>query len=330
MKKLSRQNLILLAALVLQIALIAVAFWPRQATSANAGKPLIAGLTADQLVGVTVRDMDGNEIHIAKKGDQWVLPAADDFVVTPAKGSEFANKLVALNANRLVTQTETSLKRLKVADDDYLRTLEIELADGTKRLLYVGTSPSWSVTHVRIAGEKEVYLVSGLTISDVDTAASSWIDTKLLAVEADNVTAVTVENANGKLELTRGEDGKWLLKGMAAGEILDDSKVATLVNRVASIYIQRPLGTQPKPEYGLDKPSATVTVQTKDKDGKAGSYTLQVGAKGADGTSYTLLASQSPYYVQVADYAAAEMVTWGLKDMYAAPTPTPEATVQGR
>ena len=170
MKKLSRQNLILLAALVLQVVLIVVAFWPRQATSAGASKPLIAGITADQLVQVTVRDMDGNVMQIAKKGDQWVMPTADDYAITQTKATEFADKLVALKANRLVTQTETSLRRLKVADDEYLRILEIELADGSKHTLYVGTSPSWSVTHVRIAGQKEAYLVSGLTISDVDTS----------------------------------------------------------------------------------------------------------------------------------------------------------------
>ena len=141
---------------------------------------------------------------------------------------------------------------------------------------------------------------------------------------ADEVTAVTVENGKGKLEMTRGDDGTWSLAGMAAGETLDDSKVATLTNRVASIYMQRPLGNQPKPEYGMDKPGATVTVQTKDKEGTAGSYTLKVGAKSADGASYTLLASQSPYYVQVADYTAEEMLTWSLKDLYVVPTPAAE------
>lgn len=325
MNRLNRTNLILLGVLALQIVLAVVMFLPKQSSSASAGAALFEGVKAEDIVRVTLIEAQGGQIELLKKDGEWALPAADNYPVLKDKAGTLTAKLVGLKSNRLVAQDQTSLKRLKVADDDFLTFIEFETADAKVRQFYMGSSPAWSVAHVRLPGQTQVYLVSGLSISDVDTSATAWIDTKLLAVTAEQVTSVTFQNQKGTVAMTRGTAGKWAIQGAPAGEPLDDAKIATLLSHVANLYVQRPLGTQAKSEYGLDKPTASVAVTTSSTDAKTASYTFQVGALSPEGGSYALFSSVSPYYIYIADYAVEEVVSYTVKDFLVLPEPTPPA-----
>lgn len=69
----------------------------------------------------------------------------------------------------------------------------------------------------------------------------------------------------------------------------------------------------------MAQPQAVVTLKTADGD-----YTLQVGAKNPDTNNYVLKASNSPYYVWVAEPTANDFVTKSRADYLAqAPAPTP-------
>ena len=149
----SRTNQILSAVLALQIVLAAVIFWPRPAASIAGGEKLFPGLEAEQVVRLTVSDAEGNQIELAKGAEGWVLPEADDYATEGTKVPDFLTQIVEIRTNRLVTQTPGSHKRLKVASEDYQRLVEFELADGTTHELYLGTSPSYKVTHVRADGQ---------------------------------------------------------------------------------------------------------------------------------------------------------------------------------
>jgi len=322
-KKLNRSNIILLAVLALQIVLIVLVFLPKSSTSIAESKSLFEGVKAEDIVRVSLREPQGVEMVLLKKDEQWVMPNADDFPLIAGNVSELTTKLAGLKASRVVAQTETSLKQLQVADDDYVRLIEFETADGATHQFYMGSAPSWSAAHVRLQGQQEVYLVSGLSVSDVDTSPTAWINTKILSTPADQISAITLQNKNGLFELQRGDDGQWTMKDLPASEPLDQSKVSTLIGRAGNVYIQRPLGKTAKAEYGLDAPAATVTVQSTDAEGKSNTYTIQVGAQSADGASYVLFCSASPYYALVADYSVEEMLTWTQKDFLILPEPTP-------
>jgi hypothetical protein len=312
----NRGNQILIGILVLQIALAVVLFWPRQPASA-AGEPLLAGLEADQVVRLTINDQAGERLQLTKSGAGWVLADAGDYPATEGTVTGLLDKIVALKTGRAVAETPESHARLKVADDQYVSLVELLLEDNTVRTLYVGSSPSYGATHVRVAKQDEVYLASDLSSTDVSTRLSGWIDTSYFTVNTSEIAAVTLENENGSLNFVKdGEE--WTMSGLGEGETASSSAISSLVSRAASVRMLRPLGTEPKPSYGLEAPSAVLILQTRTAEGTVSTYTLHVGSRGEDG-SYVLKSSESPYYVRVAEYTAKDWVEKTREDLLEKP-----------
>lgn len=331
LKGISRGNQILLAALLVQIILIAVVFWPRagSATATAQDTPLFQGVTADRITRLAIRDAEGGEVALEKKNGAWVLPAADDYPCEASRVSDFLQKLAGLKADRLVTETEQSHGRLKVADDDYERMITFTLDDGTGYTLFLGTAPTYQVSHVRVAGQNEVYLVSGFGITDASSAPMAWVNIEYVSIPQDRIEKLTIQNDKGTLIFHRGEDGTWQMEGLAEDEKLDQNLVLAMVGRLESWPMTEPLGKEAKPEYGMDDPSAVVTIEAKDDAGQAKTYTLTIGAKDAD-NSYVARFSKSDYYVRVSDYSAQDFVEKGHQDfLRLPPTPTPENILQG-
>jgi uncharacterized Fe-S cluster-containing radical SAM superfamily protein len=84
--------------------------------------------------------------------------------------------------------------------------------------------------------------------------------------------------------------------------------------------MERPLGREEQPEYGMEQPSAVVRLETSDT-----TVTIRVGAQDPDDESYVVISSESPYYVEVASYAVQDLVE-KTRDgfLQLPPTPTPE------
>jgi hypothetical protein len=133
--------------------------------------------------------------------------------------------------------------------------------------------------------------------------------------------AATLQNANGTFDFVKDAANLWTLKGLSSTEKPNTDAVATLLSRLNSIQLLKPLGKEAKPEYGLDKPGAVVTAVVSDTGGLK-TYTLRVGAKDASG-NYTIISSESPYYVQVAGFNVDQFETQTRAQFLAAPTPAP-------
>jgi hypothetical protein len=320
----NRLNQILVVLLVLQLVVAAIILIPRPAP-AGEGESLYPDLEAGRIVGLTVTSADGETHQQAKRDGNWVLPEADDYPVQADKVPPVLDKLAALQADRLVTETTGSHKRLKVAEDDFERLVEFELDDGSHYRLYVGTSPSYGATHVRAEGQDEVYLTSELSLQDLGAAASAWVDRAYLDLPEDQIMALTVENENGTLDLRKIGEAGWMLTDQAGDETLDQGIVTSLANRAAYITLLRPLGREDKPEYGLANPSAVVTIQTHSDEEGDKTYTLWVGTQDAEDNSYVIRSSESAYYVRVSEYSVQDLVDYTRDDLLELP-PTPEVT----
>lgn len=323
----NRRNQILAGILALQLVVGAIVLWPRPATSEGEGPSLFPDLEADRIAGLTITSTEGKSIQLAKRGIDWVLPEFDDYPVLKDRVTPVLDKIAGLKADRVVTQTSSSHKRLKVADGDFVRLVEFELADGTRHRLWVGTSPSYSATHVRADDQNEVYLASELSAQDVGFEATAWVDRTYLDVPQDEIVALTLENANGRFEFEK-EGETWTMKGLAAGETLDDGSVTTLVNQARLTTLLRPLGKQAKEAYGLQEPSATITIRTHSDETGDKTYVLQVGAKDPADNSYPVKSSESDYYVRVSEFAVKDFVEKA-RDGFLQLPPTPEATPEG-
>ncbi|MFN8455825.1 MAG: DUF4340 domain-containing protein [Anaerolineae bacterium] len=321
----SRLNQILAATLVVQIILVGAIFlWPRPAASSASG-PLLPNYKAADVTGLTLTNGEGKRLALAKNGESWVLSEAGDYPVDSTKVTPFLEKLEKVKSNRLVAKTEASHAQLKVATDSYESLVELKLKDGTTHKLYLGSSAGASATHVRSDDQPEVYLSGDINSFDANANASAWIDTLYFTVPQTATVGITLENANGTFEFVK-EGEKWTMKGLAAGETFNENNFFPFMNQAIGLRMTEPLGKE-NSWFGSNRPQATVTVLTQEGS-QTKSYTLEIGDKDAKDNSYVVKASNSPYYVRLAEFTAKTFVDKKREDFLQAP-PTAEPGAVG-
>ncbi len=318
MKK--RTNRILAGLAVLQAVLIALAFWPRPA--AFRVERLFPDLTGSAFVALTVTGEEGQSVTLRQKEGTWVLPEADDYPAQSSKIVPLLEKIAALTTENLVARTSASHRQLKVAEDAFVRRLDLEKADGGHIRLYLGTSPRLNSVHLRLDGREETYLAGNLSTTDIGASASAWVDPIYFSLSMTEVVRFRLENAQGVLTFTREAGGAWSLAESGPEEKVDPSRVESFLRQVTSIRMLEPLGRERKPEYGMEAPTAVLALWTKDRE-----ITLTVGAPNEKKTNYVFISSESPYYVRVAGYTVRDIVEKGRSDfLVPPPTPTPTPT----
>lgn len=313
-----RHQQILAGVLVLQVILTVVVFWPSPVSTGEA-EPLFENVTLDEIVSLTIADEQGNRIALAKQGEAWVVPEADDYPARSAAVTSALSKTLQLEAGTVVARTPQSHKQLKVAEDAFVRRVIFETSDERAYVLYVGSSPSYGATHVRLEGQDETYLTRSITSYDLAATANTWIDTNYFSVSPQNVTAMTVENALGTLNFVK--DGEtWTLQGLPEDDEADSGQISTLLNRAAAVRMTQPLGKTEEPAYGMDQPNATVTLAMTNT-----THTLTIGTRDVGDNTYVVKSSESPYYVKT-NAASVDSLVNAVQDNYikAEPTPTPE------
>lgn len=323
----NRRNQILSGLALLQVVLIAILFWPGRSANASA-EPLFTGVTLDDIQAITIHQGE-ESVHVARSGDGWVLPEADDYPVTSLTATDTISKVLEIDTRRLVASNTSSHARLQVTEDDAVRTVDLETKDGQTLTLLVGSSPSFRATNVRRSGSDEVYITNNLQASDLKTDYGSWVDTSYLAIPQTDVTGLTVTNAQGTLTFTQVSTDTWTLADLAEGETFNQNNLSSLLTRISGINMVKPLGKEAKPEYGMDTPGATMTIEAKNPDGSTKTTTLTIGATPLADGNYVVKSSESEYYVEVAKFAIENILNRGRADYLQVPEESDSGSVGG-
>ncbi|GIV81913.1 MAG: hypothetical protein KatS3mg051_1267 [Anaerolineae bacterium] len=352
----NRLNKILAFILALQIVLLAArALWPESESRAS-GEALLADFDTAAVTQLRISDGDGKQVVLKKDGDEWVLPDYGNYPALPTRVSLLLDKIKGLRTDRLITRSTTSHRRLRVSSDEFERLIEIEGGDSTHKL-YLGKSGGGNTLHVRLDDQPQVYLVSGLAVSDAGVAVSSWINTLYFSVPSDQVISLRLQNANGTFEFTKSGDS-WNMAGLAEGETLNEQALKTLLNQITALYMSAPIGKEEQADFGLDAPQATIILRvlepeetpeptpdiaqsplmTATPDPQATptatptpqyvekEYTVLIGATRDDGV--VAKSSASDYYVLLTEAVADRFTQKTRADFITLPsTPTPEPTV---
>ena len=326
----NRRNQILAAVVVIQILAVGIVFLPRLAPANTQSATLFAGLKAADVISLAILDQSGKGVELVKQNGQWVLPAHGDYPANPDSINSLLEKIVGLQTDPLVTRTSASHKRLQVADDDYIRRIDFKLTDGSSHTLFIGSSPGGVSAHIRAGGQDAVYLARNLASYDVSADVIGWVDPVYFSVAQDKIISATIENAHGMWAFEKDAQGNWTMKGLSAAEKFNPDSLAPLLSTISSLRLTSPLGKEVKPEYGIDKPGAVVTLTTQgETSGNNLTSTLRIGAKDAKDGSYVVISSESPYYVRVPGSEVEDFVTKSRNGfLVLPPTPTPSPTIE--
>jgi len=285
------KNILLIVLLALQIALIAFLYRPGQQVVAAAGN-LFPALAPGQLTGLTITGEQGKTLSLVKKEGWQIVPG--EFPADQAKIEALIKKLAEVKASRLVSQTKSSHARLKVAEGDFNRKVEISQGE-SKTLFYLGTSPSAKSIHLRLDGAKEVYQINDLAAWELGVEQESWWQTKYLSQPTKELTGLSINNPAGTIALVNDAEKKaWQIKDKADTP-LDPKRLEPLLNAIGEIGVDAYLAKDFAPK---GKAVATVTYQ-----GKAGEVTLSIWGKDKpeDGNQ-VIKSSSSAFYAKAKDY----------------------------
>ncbi|MCA9553866.1 MAG: DUF4340 domain-containing protein [Myxococcales bacterium] len=258
-------------------------------------------------------------VVLAKVNGAWTIDGADGFPADDAKVKDLLDRLKELTSRTVVLEGSKYHDKLEVSPEKFQRKVVIT-AGGKDRTLYVGTSPSFKNTHVRLDGSDQVLLVNEFGPNDLGSRAWHWVDRKFLDIPADDVWAIQIQNAQGSLQLEKDPATKaWAVLGLT--EPLNTATVEDLVRKARTLNLETPAGKTSKPEYGLDAPLATVTLTTGTST-VAGApppttekVVVQVGKKLDAENQYFVKTSKSDYVVRVAAWGLDPLVTKGMKDL---------------
>jgi len=311
----NKTNLFLLVALVIQIILIAIIALPKGETATSEVVALLPDFNRDAVTGITITNgADGKQIRLAKLDDgTWGLADVDNYPVQDDRITSLFGILTALDTSRLVSDNETNQRRLKVADEEYERKVEISQGDQIITL-YVGSSGGANATHTRIAGANAVYLNRDISGTSISTEITTWAKTDYIVVDSTKVVSMTLTNANGTFEFEKVND-VWQMVGLAEGETFNEENFTALLDKIVAFNLRKPLGTEALPEYGIDTPLATVTIVVRDTlvsgedENSAGqtldtTYELVIGARYEDG--YAVKSNKSNFYVLASAFYATD------------------------
>ena len=322
----NRRNQILAIVLLAQIALAAVIFISRGAPTSPPGTPLLGALKISDVISLTAQDNAGKTITLAQQNGKWIIPAIDNYPVAAERVTGLLDKILSVKTDALETRTSAAHQQLQVAETAFTRKLDLKLADGSTRMLYLGTAPTGASAHVRVAGQDAVYLARTFSPIDLGLDASSWIETGYVNLPQSDILTATLQNAAGTFRFVRDAQNQWTLLGLTASEKFNPDVIVGMLAHLTNLQMMTPLGKLAKPEYGIDKPSAVLTLESKTDSGLKTTL-LTIGAKDQTDNSYVIISSDSPYYVRTAQFNVDEFVT-KTRDGFLVlpPTPTPAPT----
>jgi len=309
-----RTQRLLAGLLAAQIVLLGLLHFVSPASRAAVKEqPLFPALASMTPQKVEIGDGTGASVALDREGGVWTLESPKGYPVTAGKVEKLIGDIEKLSAGRPVVSNRRNHAALKVAEDGFERRIRIWEKPGSKPSaeLFLGTSPRFQASHVRVGGKDPVYEASGLSAYDVPADPGSWVDRSLVAVPADSVSEIGVSNRKGSFQLEK-KDGRWSVKTPVsrARAALDAAKVASLVGALCNISLDAPAGPESDAAYGLSAPEATVVITRMPAAGDSAAagvsaFVVRFGApvQGKEGERYAAR-SGSGYAVRIPKYTA--------------------------
>ena len=326
--------------LVVQVALIGVIRWASSSGHSAAGEhPLLPALASTTPRKLEIDD-GKNSVALERESGSWTLAEPKGYPIAAGRVEKLVQDLGHLSVSRPVVTNRLNHAALKVAANDYERRVRIwEKPQGQPIAdVFVGTSPGFGVSHVRLGGKDPVYEGNGLNAYDLATDAGSWVERGMVPIAWEAVGGLSVTNRKGSFQLEKS-GGRWSARSPTTGTAdLDPEKVDALGRALCALSLDEPVGPVDEQAQGLNDPEATIVFQPAAGDSAAATQapvTIKIGAlvPGKEDQRYAAR-SGFAYAVSVSKFSSERALSVTLKELLAtaktaeaAGTPKPGAAV---
>jgi hypothetical protein len=214
---------------------------------------------------ITITSPDG-KIKFSRQGRGWAMVEPSPYAIDQNKLLRLEIILDKLTALRIVAKEEVDLSKYGL--DHPALSIDVTLKNGETRTLLVGAETvSQNEYYAAEPGKKLVYTVYNSDISVFKGNPSSFRDRNFFTVDRSNITTLQVITTTQEYTLAPDSKGKWQFTSPVVAQVKGDA-VKDILEKVAGLKIDGFIAGKPgnSSQYGLDKPSLTVTIG--DKKGK--------------------------------------------------------------
>ena len=257
------------------------------------GKAVVPGLNASEVAKIEI----GTKLALAAGDKGWTVASLNGYPADREKIVENLLKLTELKVGQVVRG-----KKLE-------STTPVALKDAAgKELAKVELGPKhekWGHgRYAQFAGE--TVLVSD-ALDAFEGDAKQWCNTRIASIPSADVTAVSYRHGNELVELEKGTNSTWTLKGLTAKEELDTSKTYSLDSALS--YLDFTSVADPKlAEADLGFATGAVYTVTYKDGSNTVTRVATVGNKVKDGSDRYFKIDNQKWIFTIASYAAEGMM----------------------
>jgi hypothetical protein len=209
----------LIIAVVVLLALGGLLYWsnhhkPAETTAASSStaSPTILKFDSASVAEVSLAQKGVPPVALSREnGDRWqitspqALPADQDAV------SGLLGSLSDLNADRVVEDKASDLKAYGLGDPSV--TFDITSKDHKERKLLLGDdTPAGSDVYAMLVGDPRVFTIASYSKTSIDKGLNDLRDKRLMTLQPDKVSRLTLEKKPENIEFARTKDGWQILK----------------------------------------------------------------------------------------------------------------------
>ena len=300
-------TLLLGAAVVLGGAAFLLQRGSRPAAAQLNGKSVLPGLRVADVARVEVGD---GRLVLAASAEGWKVESLHGYPADREKIAENLLKLAELKVGQVArgralgAETKVSLKDTagKTLAALALGDKHVKKASGQAAMFGGGGYPDGRY----LAFQGETVLVKD-TLDAFDGDVKSWCSTRIASVPSDQVTAVSFAHGGETVELTKGTNDVWTLKGLTDKEELDASKTYSLDSALS--YLDFTSVADPKlTEAELGFATGFVYTATLRDGTNVVTRMATVGNAVKDGTDRYVRLDDGKWVYTVSSYAAGSMM----------------------
>ncbi len=244
----------------------------------------IVELAADDVQAVTVERPGHDTIAVQRgEGDKWTFAPP---LTIPADDSSVAlllNNLTPMNADRVVEQEVTDWRPYGLEGEAWALRVDVKAkkdeAEKSYRVLFGSDTPTGAGVYVRLDGDPRLFTVLNHVKSGFEKEVFDLRDRKLLKLDPDKVSRVTVNVGPRSIEFGKSGAEDWQILKPAPLRA-DNFAVGDAVRAVQNAEMVAVLGeVEAAGKYSFDRPAVTVEVVDE-----AGAHTLTIAKGSPDGS----------------------------------------------
>jgi hypothetical protein len=235
----------------------------REQQGASPKATIFPAFKTEQAAAIEIKTR-GKTVSLVKKGN-WLVALNGDYY--PADKNEVENIFKTLNNMQRENIVSTDPNKYPLFELDPVNGVEVKISRSDNTSLahfFVGKNgPDLISTYIRIEGEKEVFLLTGMLNATFGKELKDWRDKAIFNLKAEDIVRVDITSPKKKISLIKDEKGNWEMAAPEKATVKKDI-VEGMVNTLATLKAYDFEDGAELKVAGLINPATKIQITMKD------------------------------------------------------------------